>query len=112
MEVIGKITKVYDTQTGLSKNSGMPWANKDFLLEVPAGSSYKKIKFTISDQEKIDRLAVKESDKQVKVFFNINAREYQGRWYNEVRCYDVRPVDDAPQQAENTADALAAAGLA
>ena len=40
----------------------------------------------------------------VKVSFEIDAHEYNGRWFNEVRAWDVRP---AGQAAAPTAQSVA-----
>ena len=44
--------------------------------------------------------------KNVKVQFEINASEYQGRWYNNVKAYRIK---DMAEENANTAAAPAAA---
>ncbi len=39
-----------------------------------------------------------QQDEILTVYFDINAREYQGRWYNDIRAWKVdRNINPAPQ---------------
>ena len=42
---------------------------------------------------------------EVTVFFDIDAHEYQGRWFNNIRAFDVRQLDAAAGAAAGQAAA-------
>ena len=79
MEIEGIITAVFAKQSGTSKN-GKEWTKQDFILEVE-GQYLKHILFTRMGAEKIDKYPTI-NGQHVKVSFDIDAREYNGKWYN------------------------------
>src|SRR5574344_651703 len=86
MEVEGIITEVFAKQSGTSK-SGKEWAKQDFILEVE-GQYPKHIIFTRMGAERIDKYPTI-NGQHVKVSFDIDAREYNGKWYNSVMAFRV-----------------------
>ena len=96
MELTGKIIKVLELKEGTSERG--PWARQDYVLETD-GQYPKKMVFTVMGRDRIARFniqALMNGDKPVMVSFDINAREYDGKWYNSVTAWDVRQVNDAP----------------
>ncbi|MDR0331891.1 MAG: DUF3127 domain-containing protein [Dysgonamonadaceae bacterium] len=86
MEIKGKIINVQPLQTGEGRN-GM-WKKQDYVLEYNLDSQYpKKMMFNLWG-DKIDQFAIKEGQ-DVKVDFDIDCREYNGRWYNDIRAWRV-----------------------
>ncbi|MFW9598613.1 MAG: DUF3127 domain-containing protein [Paludibacter sp.] len=84
MEISGKIIAVLPQATGQGKN-GM-WRSQDYVLET--GDQYpKKVCFNLFN-DKIDQfpLAI---DELVTVSFDIESREYNGRWYTTVRAWKI-----------------------
>ena len=102
MEQIGIIEKVLETREGVSKTTGNPWKITTYLL-VWEDNNYKKhLPFEVSGADTINRLNIEEG-KQYKVFFNLDAREYNGRWYPSIRAWDARQYDDAvPSKPQET----------
>lgn len=84
MEITGKIIQLLPLQTGQGKNG--EWKKQDYILEF--GEQYpKKLAFNIWG-EKIDTFAIKEGE-TVKVDFDVESREFNGRWYTDVRAWNV-----------------------
>ncbi len=85
MEIIGKIAQLLPLVTGQGKNG--EWRKQEFIIEIADGQFPKKICFSLWG-EKIDQagLAVNET---VKVFFDIESREYNARWYTEAKAWKV-----------------------
>lgn len=50
--------------------------------------------FSVFGAERISRFNI-QLGQEVTVSFDIEAREYQGRWFNSIRAFDVRQVDPA-----------------
>ncbi len=98
MEVQGKILEVFPAKSGVSQKSGKEWMTQDYLLEVPSMGQYtKKMTFNVFGAENIRNFNIQKGE-EVIVQFDIDAREYNGRWYNEVRAYNIGRPQAQPQQ--------------
>ena len=62
--------------------------------------------FSVFGAERLQRFNIK-ANNEVTVFFDIDAHEYQGRWFNDIRAFDVRQLDAAAAQAAGQAAAAA-----
>ncbi len=84
MEISGKIIAVLQQTSGQGKN-GL-WRSQDYVLET--GDQYpKKVCFNLFN-DKIDQFPIAIDD-QVTVSFDIESREYNGRWYTTVRAWKI-----------------------
>ncbi len=87
MEISGKIIAVLPQATGQGKN-GM-WRSQDYVLETStSGEQYpRKVCFNLFN-DKIDKypLAI---DDVVTVSFDIESREYNGRWYTSIKAWKI-----------------------
>lgn len=93
MEIQGKIIQVLPEQTGQGKNG--PWKKNRFVVETQ--SQYpKKVCFDVWG-DKIDNMPIQEGN-QVSVSFDVESREYNGNWYNDIKAWKV-----TSGQATNTA---------
>jgi len=84
MELEGKIIQINPLQTGEGKNG--TWKKQDFIVETNAQYP-KKICITVWG-DKIDQFGLKENE-NVKVSIDIESREYNQRWYTDVRAWKV-----------------------
>lgn len=98
MEIQGKIIKALDVRSGTTERGN--WMSQEFVLEVTHRSGWKThMVFTVVGQDRLQRFAIKEGQ-HVNVSFDIDAHEYNGRWFNSVRAFDVRQRSadaDSPQ---------------
>jgi hypothetical protein len=84
MEISGKIIQFLQVQTGQGKNG--PWKKQEFILET--GDNYpKKICIAVWG-DKIDLASFKPGD-TVDVSFDVESREFNGRWYTDVKAWRV-----------------------
>ena len=100
MEVTGILVKKTGEREGVSSRNGMPWKIAEYLIEIP-GQYPRHINFRVSDGQ-VGRLARFDSlvGKTVTVSFDIDAHEYEGRWFNELNAWGViEYVDSATRQA-------------
>ena len=103
MELIGKIIEECPIQEGTSR-SGNPWKKRMYIVETQ--DSYpKKVALTVfgSDRVAATEAAVKLGD-TVRVSFDLESREYNGRWYTDAMAWRIelaaaQPAAPAPQQA-------------
>ncbi|MBP3586247.1 MAG: DUF3127 domain-containing protein [Paludibacteraceae bacterium] len=88
MEVSGKIIQVLPLQSGISKTSGNPWQLQAYVLETQEQYP-RKVHFEIFGEDRIKNNAC-EMDELVTVSFDIESREFNGRWYTSIRAWKVQ----------------------
>jgi hypothetical protein len=84
MEISGKIVLVLNEQSGNGKNG--VWRKKEYVLETP-GNYPKKICFVVWN-EKIDQFSLQQGE-NVQVGVEIESREYNGKWYTDIKAWKV-----------------------
>ena len=101
MEITGILVKQTAIREGVSKSNGNPWKIGEYLLEVP-GQYPRHINFRVSDGQ-VGRLARFDSliGKTVTVSFDIDAHEYEGRWFNEINAWGIMEYINQTQRAAN-----------
>ena len=89
MDITGILLQKLNEREGVSQRNGQPWKNAEFLLEVP-GQYPKHVNFTVRDGQ-TNRIARFESfmGKMVTVSFDIDAHEYEGRWFNDIEAWGI-----------------------
>ena len=107
MEISGKIIAVLPLATGQGKNG--TWRSQDYVLET-ADQYPKKVCFNLFN-DKIDQFPLAIDD-QVNMSFDVESREYNGRWYTTVRAWKVEKgvVSAAPAASSPVASFDAAPG--
>ena len=97
MEITGKIIAVLPERGGVSK-TGNEWKSQEYVLETHEQYP-RKICFNVFGADKIAQFNI-QAGEEMTVSFDINAREYQGRWYNDIRAWKVeRGMAPAPEYA-------------
>lgn len=95
MEIQGKIIVVLPERSGTSQR-GNQWRSISYVLETQEQYP-KKLAFDVTN-DKIDQLNIQFGE-ILTVQFDINAREYNGRWFNSVNAWNViRQTQQAPAQ--------------
>ena len=93
IEVIGKIIKVSDARSGVSKRSGNEWKSQDFVIEEQGSNGFPRMcNFTVFGADRLEQFQIKVGD-TVHVWLDINARPWQDRYFNDIRAYRVDHVD-------------------
>lgn len=87
MDLTGKIIAVMQPRSGVSARTGNPWMTQEYVLEVP-GQYPKKCVFNVFGEDRIKQFNIQMGE-DVTVSFDIDAREYNGRWFNDIRAYNV-----------------------
>ena len=106
MEVKGKIIQKFDLQSGTSK-AGNPWKKQNYLLET-LDSFPRKIYFDFFG-DRADQFNLEVGD-MINLSFDIECREYQGRYYTDIRGWKAEKIDaNAPAAPVPTNDAPPAA---
>ncbi len=100
MELIGKIIQVLPERGGTSARTGSEWRVGTYVLETTTDRFPRKMVFEVFGSDKIQQFNIQVGE-MVRVSFDIDAHEYQGRWYNSIRAWNVdrntaAPVVQAP----------------
>ena len=110
MEMTGKIIHVLEARGGTSARTGNTWKVQSYVLET-IEQYPKHLCFEVFGEDKINSFNIQEGQ-ELNVSFDIDAREYQGRWYNQIRAWKVEPVQAgapvATQPVSPMADPFAA----
>ena len=85
MEIQGKIIAVLPTRSGTSAR-GTQWSSQTAVIETQEQYP-KKLAFDVIN-DKIDQFNIQLGE-ILTVQFDINAREYNGRWFNSVNAWNV-----------------------
>ncbi len=105
MELAGKIIAVLEARGGVSKTTGNSWKSQEYVIETHEQFP-RRMCFNVFGEDKINQMNIQVND-ELNVFFDINAREYQGRWYNDIRAWKVeRVAPGAPQPAAQYAQPM------
>ena len=105
MEVVGKIIQVLPIQEGVGRN-GNPWKVQPYVLET-LDQYPRKVHFEVFGEDRI-RMNPCAIDQLVTVSFDIESREFNGRWYTSIRAWRIQQ-GDTTQAAAAPAVAPAAA---
>ena len=84
MDINGKIVQFLGVQTGQGKNG--TWKKQEFILET--GDTYPKKVCIAVWGDKIDMSQFRMGD-PIQVSFDVESREYNGRWYTDVKAWKV-----------------------
>ena len=96
MEITGKIIAVLPPKQGVSQSTGNAWMCQDYVLETQEMYP-KKVCFNVFGAEKIQEMNIQLGE-TLTVSLEINANEYQGKWYNQVKGWKVVRVSVQGQQ--------------
>jgi len=94
MELTGKIIAVLAAQSGVSARTGNSWMSQEYVIEVP-GQYPRKCVFRLFGEDRIKQFAIQQGE-DLTIQFDIDAHEYNGRWFNEIRAYNVIRVGQQP----------------
>jgi len=85
LELSGRLVTVLPEQTGNGRNG--VWKKQDFVIEL-AGPYPKKVCMTAWG-DKADILLEVSTGDELKVSFDVESREYNGRWYTDLKAWKI-----------------------
>jgi hypothetical protein len=100
MDISGKLLQFLPVQTGQGKNG--TWKKQEFILET--GDTYPKKVCIAVWGDKIDIGSFKPGE-TIDVSFDVESREFNGRWYTDVKAWKV--VSGKQKEGGKTAAASA-----
>lgn len=94
LELEGRIARKLPVQQGTSARGA--WAKQEFIFEYQEGNFPAQICMNVWGEDKVRDLDKYQVGDKVKISFNLSSREYNGRWYTDVRAWRIEPAG-APQ---------------
>ena len=85
-KIKGKVLQVLPEQKGTSARG--EWKKQDFVIETQEDQFPKKICFTLFN-DKASSLSSITPGVEVEVWFNIESREYNEKWYSNINAFRV-----------------------
>ena len=89
MKIIAKLTQILPLQTGFGKNG--QWRKQDVIVETD-GQYPKNICISIwGDNINENQLII---GAQLSIDFDMESREFNGKWYTDVKAWKIDLVDN------------------
>jgi hypothetical protein len=98
MELEGRIARKLNVQTGTSARGA--WAKQEFIFEYQEGNFPSQVCMNVWGDDKVKELDKYQVGDKVKVSFNLSSREYNGRWYTDVRAWRIEPAGASQAQPQ------------
>lgn len=105
MEIEGRIARKLNVQNGNSARG--TWSKQEFILEYQEGNFPSQICMNVWGEDKVKDLDRYQVGDRVKVSFNLSSREYNGRWYTDVRAWRIEPAAASGYTRQDYAGAVA-----
>lgn len=106
MDFNAKLIKVEEPITGNGKNG--TWKRQAYIFETE-GQYPKKICVTVWGDSAIQNPAAVQVGARLNVSFELESREYNGRWYTDVRAWRIQEAYTGAQaQQQAYASSIAA----
>ena len=96
LEIEGRIARKLNVQSGTSARGA--WEKQEFVLEIEEGSFPSQVCMNVWGADKVRELEKYQVGDRVKIAFNLSSREYNGRWYTEVRAWRINRKSAAEPQ--------------
>ncbi len=92
MEIIGKLIRILPEQSGESARGR--WVRGGFVIET--SEQYpRQVAFTMFGEDKVALIKNVAMGSQINVHFSPESREFQDRWYTDLRCFRVDTFNPA-----------------
>ena len=99
MQLTAKLTQLLPIQTGTGKNG--EWKKQDIIVETD-GQYPKKVCISIwGDKINEGQLQI---GNELKIDFDIESRDYNGRWYTDIKAWKMEPASSGSHTNSNVAD--------
>ena len=89
MEIQGKVIAVLPERSGVSARG--EWKSQTYVIETQEQQYPKKMAFDVFGADRLAQFNI-QSGEVINVSFDIDAHEYQGRYFNQIRAWNVTKV--------------------
>jgi len=98
MEIKGRLVKIMPPMTGMGRNG--EWKKQEFVIELEGTYPKKVCISTWGDKVNIEDLigrSIMVEGAMLKVFFDIESREYQDKWFTNLTAWKIEPAEETHQ---------------
>lgn len=88
IEIEGRLLRKMEPQSGRSSRG--EWIKQEFVVEFQDGNYPSNAVFSVWGQDKVKELEAFSLGSQIKVSFGISSREFNGRWYTDLRAWRLQ----------------------
>ena len=99
IKIVGTIEKLMPISKGISA-AGREWVKQDIVMSMTNGQFVKHLAATVMGQERIDNFKLRVGD-NIVAYLDIDAREYNSRWYNSINIWRVERVGSNGNQTQS-----------
>ena len=96
MQLTAKLTQVLPIQTGIGKNG--EWKKQDIIVETESKYPRKICVSIWGDTIKENELQI---GNELKIDFDIESRDYNGRWYTDIKAWKIELAGSGSQTNSN-----------
>lgn len=89
MDLQGKVIAVLPERSGVSARG--EWKSQSFVIETHEQYP-KQMVFDVFGADRLSQFNIQSGD-EINVSFDITAHEYNGRWFNNIRAWNVQHID-------------------
>ena len=93
LQITGEVIDVLAEQSGEGRNG--PWRKQEFILETTG--DYPKQVCIVQWGDNIDRFGL-QTGESITAHIDLQSREYNGRWYTDVKAWKVERESEQQQQ--------------
>lgn len=90
----GALIQILKVESGVGK-SGKEWTKQEFVVETQEQFP-KKVCFTLFG-DKTSLLNLFREGDQVNVSYNLESRDFNGKWYHNINCWKLDKVNSGTQ---------------
>jgi hypothetical protein len=98
MELQGKIISVLEPQRFVSQKNGNEYVTTVFVIETQ-GQYPKKVAFKVMGEDKFKQMGIVMGG-TYNVSFDVESREWQGKWFTECQAWRTQRVDGTQEQTQ------------
>ena len=98
LELEGRIARKLNVQTGTSARGA--WSKQEFIFEYQEGNFPSQICMNVWGEDKVRELDKYQVGDKVRISFNLSSREFNGRWYTDVRAWRIEPAGGVTPQTQ------------
>ena len=84
-EVVGRITQVLPIERGTGQRG--PWATAKIVIEYENGR-YNSTLMLECRSNRAEEFAKLRAGQKGRFYYDVTSREYNGKWYHNVNCFD------------------------
>jgi len=99
MQIKGTLQQILKMESGVSK-AGKEWKKQDFVV-VTNEQFPKTVCFTLFG-EKVSLINGIKEGLGIEVYFNLESREFNGKWYHNINAWKIDVDTNQAQQSTST----------